>query len=63
MILNNHKKCDKCGDAYNASPFYNMSANGELLYSSIIIYGNKYDFCPRCTKEIYELIRKETKNE
>lgn len=58
MDLKNHRKCDKCGELYDTSPFANMCADGELAYSSIEIYGDRYDLCPKCTCEIYQLIKR-----
>lgn len=57
MDLKNMKKCDKCGDVYDVSPFANMTGNGELAYSKIEIYGDKYDLCPKCTYKIYDWVR------
>lgn len=59
MNLNNHRKCDKCGDLYDTSPFANMLGDGELAYSRIEIHGDKYDLCPKCTYEIYKLLHRE----
>lgn len=58
MNLSNHRKCDKCGGIYDTSPFANMCGNGELTYSRITLYGDKYDLCPKCTGEIYKLVTK-----
>lgn len=52
-----YKRCDKCGEFYEVSPFHNMLANGELAYSQIELYGDKFCLCPKCTNEIYRLIR------
>lgn len=57
MRLERKRKCDKCGEIYDTSPFANMCANGESVYSSIAIYGDRYDLCPKCTREIYKLIK------
>lgn len=57
MNLSNHRKCDKCGIVYDTSPFANMLGNGELAYSKIKIYGDKYDLCPKCTSGIYGMIK------
>lgn len=54
MLLNNFKKCDKCGKVYDVTPFANMLANGENAYSQIEIYGDEYDLCPGCTSELWE---------
>lgn len=48
--------CDKCNNRYDASPFVNMLGNGELAYSKIRLYGDEYNLCPNCTKEIHSLI-------
>lgn len=56
MKLDFHRKCDKCGELFDASPFHNMCADGESAYSSIEIYGDRYDLCQKCTWEIYKLI-------
>lgn len=57
MMLKNFRKCDKCGFVYDVSPFSNMLANGELAYSQIEIYGDKYDLCPECTDELWKLLK------
>lgn len=57
MNLSNHEKCDKCGVIFDTSPFANMCGNGENAYSRIELYGDKYDLCPRCTHEIYQMIK------
>lgn len=54
MFLNKFRKCDKCGMVYDTSPFTNMLGNGELDYSQIEIYGDKYDLCPGCTSKLWE---------
>lgn len=56
VLLNKYRKCDKCGIIYNTNAFANMLGNGELAYSQIEIYGDKYDLCPGCTREIYKLL-------
>lgn len=56
--MRNRRKCDKCGESFDTSPFVNMCADGELTYSSIEIYGDRYDLCPKCTCEIYGFIKK-----
>lgn len=56
-LTNNHRKCDKCGRVYDTSPFACMCADGESSHSSIEIYGDRYDLCPKCTWEIYKLIK------
>lgn len=56
MELDFHRKCDKCGELFDTSPFANMRDDGESAYSSIEIYGDRYDLCPKCTWEIYKLI-------
>lgn len=58
MDLKNHRKCDKCRRLYDISPFANMLGNGELAYSRIEIYGDKYDLCPKCTDEVYRLLKR-----
>ena len=58
MEMKTFKRCDKCGDVYDTSPFHNMLGNGELAYSSIEIYGHNYDLCPKCTNELYEFINR-----
>ena len=45
--------CYKCHSSYDTGPFENMMGNGELAYSEINLYGDKYNLCPSCTKEIY----------
>lgn len=57
MNLSNCRKCNKCGVVYDISSFSNMLGNGELAYSKIEIYGDKYDLCPKCTEEIYKIIK------
>ena len=57
MQLNNYRKCDKCGELFDTSPFSNMCADGESAYSSIEIYGDRYDLCPKCTHRIYNWIK------
>lgn len=52
-----YKRCDKCGEFYDISPFHNMLPDGELAYSQIKLYGDKFCLCPKCTDEIYRLIR------
>lgn len=58
MNLMNHRKCDKCGEIYDTSPFANILGNGEFAYSKIEIYGDKYDLCPKCTDGIYQILKK-----
>ena len=52
------EKCDICTTLYDTSPFANMSANGELLYSHINIYGINHNLCPKCTSELYWFLEK-----
>lgn len=54
--------CDKCNKKYDVSPFVNMLGNGELAYSKISLYGDSYNLCPSCTKEIYSLINSSKNN-
>lgn len=56
MKLDKYKKCNKCGEIYNGSPFACMLGNGEQADSQIEIYGDKYDLCPKCTHKIWEFI-------
>ena len=63
MNSSNSRKCDKCGIDYDTSPFANMLGNGENAYSRIEIYGDKYDLCPKCTYEIYWMIKMKGANE
>lgn len=56
MNLYNHIKCDKCDSLFDISPFANMLGNRESAYLRLEIYGDKYDLCPKCTKEIHNLI-------
>lgn len=57
MKLDFKRKCDKCGNIFSTAPFENMCADGESTYSSIEIYGDRYDLCPKCTWEIHNLIK------
>ena len=57
MEIKKSRKCDKCGELFDTSPFANMCADGESAYSSIEIYGDRYDLCPKCTHIIYNLIK------
>lgn len=59
MKLNNYKKCDRCGELYDVSPFACMLSNGERADSQIEIHGDKYDLCPKCTYKIWEFLHKE----
>ena len=56
-------KCNKCSKIYDVSPFANMLGNGELAYSKLTLYGDKYHLCPACTRQIYSLIKGEKLNE
>lgn len=56
----NHRKRDICGKIYDTSPFRNMMGNGENFYSRIMIYGNTYDCCPKCTNEVYDFLLQST---
>lgn len=58
MDLKNYRKCDKCGKLYDISPFSNMLGNGELAYSGVGVYGDRYDLCPKCTHELYEFLKR-----
>lgn len=57
MEIKKSRKCDKCRELFDTSPFANMCADGEAAYSSIEIYGDRYDLCPKCTYEIYKSIK------
>ena len=50
------EKCDRCGVIYETTPFSNMSADGELKYSHVEIYGIKRTLCPGCTHLLNEFI-------
>lgn len=56
------RKCDKRGELFDTPPFANMCVDGELAYSSIEIYGDRYDLCPKCTWKIYKSIREGMKD-
>lgn len=56
MKNNKYKKCDRCGEAYNVSPFHSMLGNGERADATIEIQGDVYDLCPKCTTKIYYFI-------
>ena len=58
MDLKNHKQCNKCKIVYETSAFACMMANGERSDTSVEIYGNTYDLCPKCTAELYKFIHK-----
>lgn len=58
MKLDNHRRCDKCSAVFDGSLFANMMGNGELTHSKIVIFGEKYDLCPECTKALYHWLRK-----
>ena len=51
-----YEKCDRCGLAYDVSPFSNMDADGEVTYSHVEIYGIKRTLCPKCTHLLNEFI-------
>lgn len=53
---NSYKKCDKCGEFYDASPLLNMCGDGESAHSKIKLYGDEFFLCPRCTYEIWSLV-------
>lgn len=59
MDLKNYRKCDKCRKLYDISPFANMLGNGELAYSGVEVYGDRYDLCPKCMHELYEFLKRE----
>ena len=53
--------CDLCGDIYDVTPFANMLGNGELAYTTIQVYENKYNLCPVCTYKLHNWLH-ENKN-
>ncbi len=61
MELSNYKKCDKCGELYDVSPFACMLGNGERADSKLEIYEYKYDLCPKCTYKIWEFVTQNRK--
>lgn len=48
--------CSTCRKIYDTSPLVNMLCNGALKYSSISIYGDTYNLCPKCTSKLYNFI-------
>ena len=63
MDVNNHKKCDLCHKFYDVSPFSNMMGNGVNAYSTIEVYGEKYDLCPYCTSQLEAWLKSKKKKE
>lgn len=59
MDLKNYRKCDKCRKLYDISPFANMLGNGELAYSKIEVFGDRYDLCPKCTNDLHKFLKGE----
>lgn len=51
-----YKKCKRCNTTYDVSAFACMRADGERSDSTIAIYGDEYDLCPKCTSELYKFI-------
>ena len=51
-------KCYKCNQIYDNSAFKCMCGNGERSDSSLELYGDTYNLCPKCTSEVYALINK-----
>lgn len=49
--------CDKCGKTYMVGPFINMNGFGESTTSTIEVYDETYDLCPKCTMELYKFLK------
>lgn len=58
-----YKKCKRCNTTYDVSAFVCMTADGERSDSTIEIYGNEYDLCPKCTFELYKFIYNSEKSQ
>lgn len=58
MKLGSCRQCDKCKNVFKIGPFDNISGDGEKAYTNVVLYGDAYDLCPKCTKIVYDLIKR-----